>query len=202
MKLINEFLGFAVLTSPLWLILILLPVSLWIAVKVAKRFKNTSARLVGVVVIFLFVFLAPFADEIAGRMYFNHLCATEAGVKVYRTMELPAEYWDEGGFPKFRIYEGKHRGQTMFVMGSKKWENPDLEYDMYVEPYSSALHINKSGFRLRERKSEVVLGEVVYFMYWGGWLARNFTAHNSAISCDMKNLDEWKYNIFVPFMTK
>lgn len=102
----NGLLGFAVLTGPLWLILILLPVSIWIAVKVAKRFKQRSAKLTGGLGIFLLVFFLPFSDEIAGRIYFNYLCAAEAGVKVYQTVELPAEYWDERGRAKFIKREG------------------------------------------------------------------------------------------------
>lgn len=47
MKWLNELLGFAVLTGPLWLLLILLPVSIWIAIKIAKRFKQRSAKLAG-----------------------------------------------------------------------------------------------------------------------------------------------------------
>jgi len=201
MELINGLLGFAVLTSPLWLIVILLPVSIWVAIKIAKRFKKISAKLASAFSVFLLVFLVIFADEIVGKMYLDHLCATEAGVKVYQTVELPAEYWDENGLPKFRVYEGKRKGQTIFSMGSKEWEKSSFEYGMYVESYSQVFHINKSGFRLQERESEVLLGEVVYFTYWGGWFARNLTIHNSAISCDMTNLDEWKYNIFVPSVT-
>ena len=67
----DAILGFAVLTGPLWLILILLPVSIWIAVKFAKRFKQRGTKFAGGLGIFLLVFLLPFADEIAGRIYFN-----------------------------------------------------------------------------------------------------------------------------------
>jgi hypothetical protein len=97
MKFIDTILGFAVLTGPLWLILILLPVCIWLAVKLAKRFKPGITRLAGGVGIFLLLFALPFGDEIAGRIYLSYLCSTQAGVKVYQTVELPAEYWDEEG---------------------------------------------------------------------------------------------------------
>jgi len=197
MDLLKALLGFVVLTGPLWLILILLPVSLWIAVKVSKRFKPGGVRLAGGLGIFLLAFLLPFADEIAGRVYFSHLCATEAGVKVYQTVELPAEYWDEEGRARFRVYEGASH-KTMFLMGGSKFEDTRFEYSMFVEPYSSLFHTEKTGFRLRERESGKILGEVLYFRYWHGWLARNLSANRSAVSCEMKNLDDWKSNIFRP----
>ena len=106
MDLINVLLGFAVLSSPLWLILILLPVSVWIALKTSKRFKTISAKLASALSVFLLVFLVLFADEIVGKKYLDHLCATEAGVNVYQTVELPAEYWDEKGRPRYLAKNG------------------------------------------------------------------------------------------------
>lgn len=201
MKFLNELLGFAVLTGPLWLILILLPVCIWIAVKIAKRFKPGATRIAGGVGIFLLLFALPFGDEIAGRIYLSYLCANEAGVKVYQTVELPAEYWDGGGRPKFSIYEGDNH-KTMFLIGASKFEDARFEYSMYSEPFSSFLHIDKTGFRLRERESGKILGEILYFRYWHGWVARNLSLDRSGTSCEMKNLDDWHFNIFRPSAAK
>ncbi len=175
MKLINEFLGFAVLTSPLWLIFILLPVSIWIAVKVAKRFKRMSARFAGGAVIFFLVFLAPFADEVVGRMYFNHLCATEAGVKVYQTVELPAEYWDEDGRPRFLNSRGV---LIRAVLGDRfEWRSDD-------EPYINwFIKIDKKRWFLQDNKSKQDLGEKVTFIRYYGWLNQFSLAPNVGESC-------------------
>jgi hypothetical protein len=197
MKLFNELLGFAVLTGPLWLILVLLPLSLWLAIKLAKRFKRRSAKLAGGVGIFLLGFAVLFGDEIAGRIYLNYLCNTEAGVKVYQTVELPAEYWDAEGKARFRVYEGDNH-KTMFLIGASKFEDSRFEYSMFIEPHNSLFNTEKTGFRLRERESGNLLGEVLYFRYWHGWLLRNLSTDHSATSCDMKNLDEWKFKIFKP----
>lgn len=62
MKFLNDLLGFAVLTGPLWLILILLPVSIWIAFKLAKRFRSGITRTAGGVGIFLLPFALPFGN--------------------------------------------------------------------------------------------------------------------------------------------
>ena len=172
MKFLNDLLGFAVLTGPLWLILILLPVSIWIAVKLAKRFKQRSARLAGGIGIFLLVFFVPFGDEIAGKIYFNYLCATEAGVKVYQTVELPAEYWDEQGRPKF--YDEKN--------GNFNLEAYRVEYK--TGAYSSSFTIDNAGAKRVDKQSGQALGEVTDFGYWGGWMRRNLSLHNTATTCE------------------
>lgn len=175
MKFINELLGFAVLTGPLWLILILLPVSIWIALKLVKRFKQRSTRIAGGVGIFLLVFLVPFSDEIAGRIYLSHLCATEAGVKVYQTVELPAEYWDEGGRAKFFNQYGN--------LDHDLWVKVLDESGGHVERYSSVFSIDKDTSPVKQRTSQMMLAEVTTFRYWGGWMRQNLSPSNTANSC-------------------
>lgn len=172
MQLLNELLGFVVLTGPLFLILAWLPVCIWIAVKVAKRFQHRRTKLAGGVGVFALAFFAPFADEIAGHLYLNHLCATEAGVKVYQTVELPAEYWDEQGRAKF--IDEKVGG---FLLGK--------EYPPQYQSgaYSTFFHVDNAGYKRVDGQSGQVLGEVTDFMYWGGWIRRNFSPNNTAIIC-------------------
>ena len=151
MKFLNELLGFAVLTGPLWLILILLPVSIWIAVKVAKRFPRRGAKLTAGVGIFLLLFLLPFGDEIAGRIYLSYLCTTEAGVKVYKTVELPAEYWDEQGRAKFVMANGDLDKTSL---GNR------FEGRLVSEPYSTSLiKIDRRRWQFKDNNTNELLGE-------------------------------------------
>lgn len=168
----DAILGFAVLTGPLWLILVLLPVSIWIAIKMAKRFKQRGAKFAGGITIFFVVFLVPFADEIVGKAYFSYLCANEAGVKVYKTVELPAEYWEADGKSKF--YDEKN--------GNFNLEGYRVEYITGV--YSSSFHIDNAGYKRVDKQSGQVLGEATDFMYWGGWMRRNLSPHNTANGCE------------------
>lgn len=173
MTFLNTLLGFAVLTGPLWLILFLLPVAIWIGVKATKSFERRDAKIVVGLLMFLGVFFAPFVDEIAGRIYLDHLCATEAGVKVYQTVELPAEYWDAQGRAKF-IAE-KAGG---FLLGK---EYPPLYKS---GSYSISFHINNAGYKHVDGRSGQVLGEVTDSRYWGDWMRRNLRPHNTAIGCE------------------
>lgn len=175
MNLLDGLLGFAVLSGPLWLILILLPVSIWIAYKVAKRFKQGSAKLAVGLGVFVLLFFVPFADEIAGRIYLSHLCATEAGVKVYQTVELPAEYWDEQGRPKFVKGIG--------ALDTAVLTNYDGNFKNEI--YSSFFHVQKFRFWFFEKQSGKILGEITNFNFLGGWVTRNFNpAPGGGASCD------------------
>lgn len=174
MQLIDALLGFAVLTGPLWLILVLLPVSIWIAIKIAKRFKQKSAKIAVGLGTFVLVFFAPFADGIVGKIYFNHLCATKAGVKVYQTVELPAEYWDGEG--RARFYDPRN--------GNFNLEGYRVEYA--TGAYSSFFHVDNAGYKRISKESGQVLGEVTDFMYWGGWIRRNLSPHNTASGCEQR----------------
>ena len=175
MKFFDTLLGFAVLTGPLWLILILLPVCIWIAIKISKRFKPGAARIAGGVGIFLLVFFVPFADEIAGRIYLSHLCTTEAGVKVYKIVKLPAEYWEADGKPKFLNPRGV---LVREVMGDRfEWHNVD-------EPYvDSVIKIEKWRWELVDKETKNVLGEKITYMRRFGWINRFSPAPNIGESC-------------------
>lgn len=188
MKPLNELLGFAALTGPLWLIFLFLPIGIWIAWKLAKRFTSVGTRLAVGLGTFLLFFCVPFADEIAGRIYFNHLCATEAGVKVYHTVELPAEYWDEKGKPRF--YDETN--------GNLRLPTDKYEWSSSVERYQ--LGVEKNISFMREKNKGDVLNERVLFTYWGGWLSRNFTPNHSAMSCssDVKAYTRYVNQIFAP----
>lgn len=143
-------------------------VYLGIAWLVVKRVPSKKAKWIAVAV---FV-LIPTWDEILGRVYFKYLCETESGVHVYKTVELPAEYWDEGGEPKF--YDEKNGNFTL--------EGYRVEYA--TGAYSSLFHVDNSGHKRVDRRSGQVLGEVTDFRYWGGWMRRNLSPHNTANSCE------------------
>ncbi len=182
MKLIDELLGFAVLTGPLWLILILLPVSIWIAVKVARRFKQRGTKIGVGLLVFLLIFFVPFVDEIVGRIYLSHLCATEAGAKVYQTVELPTEYWDERGNPKYR---GANGFVDMKLLPNRfKWHNID-------EPYiDSVIKIRKRRWQLLDMETKTVLGERITYMRHFGWINRFSPAPNVGEGCKYSGSQE------------
>lgn len=175
----KELLGFIVLTSPLFLIVLWVPVCLVLAILVGRKFikKSLSLKITGGVAVFLITLLLPVSDEIAGRIYFNHLCETEAGVKVYKTIELPAEYWDKDGNPLFMNSRGV---LNMKMLGDR------FEWKRQINPYINnfALRINNYQRMLYDKQSQKVLGEENSFSRGFGWILNNFSpAPNKGEGC-------------------
>ncbi len=180
MDLLKALLGFAVLTGPLWLILILVPVSIWIAVKVAKRFRPGGIRFAGGVGVFLLVFFLPFADEIAGQMYFRYLCEVEGGPKIYKTVVVGKEYI---------LLPGEIDTNTAGRLPARGGE---LNMDKLKEKFSFTTDSKKISrlFRIerdvkiiRDTQSGEMLGSDTHFLYFGGWLVNATTPHVSGKSC-------------------
>jgi len=179
MKLVHEFLGFIVLTGPLWLIVLAVLVSIGLSRWVSKHYPQQGKRIAIKAGIFLFAFLILFGDEIAGGIYLNYLCATKAGVKVYQTVELPAEYWDEQGKPKF--YDEKNGNFYL---------SKDYPTEFKIDSNYSFLYIDKLVTHLRDQKKDKLFSERVSYMLWGGWIRRNLSPHNTATSCS-NNLEQY-----------
>lgn len=177
MDLLKELLGFMVLTGPLLLILVWLPIAIWLARKLVKRFEKRSIKLGGGLLIFLLIFLVPFADEIAGRIYLSYLCATEAGVRVYQTVELPAEYWDEEGRMRFL----KSNGDIDQVL--LEWK---FEWHSVSEPYSTTLiKVDRKHWQFRDSDTQNILAERTSFWWHGGWLENFSLAPTRGASCPL-----------------
>ena len=176
MNFLDQLLGFAVLTSPLWLLLILVPVAFWIQIKAAKRFERRRTKIMIGALAFMFVLVAPFIDEIAGRIYLRQLCSREAGIRIHKTIELPAYHWDEHGNPKFFNQYG-HLDRDLWLKALDR-------NDHQVEQYSSLFSIEKDTSIIRERATRDIAAEVVTFRFWGGWIRKNLSPHNTANSCE------------------
>lgn len=146
-----------------------------IAWAIIKRLPSKKVKWAATVI---FV-LIPTWDEVAGRIYFEYLCATEAGVKVHQTVELPAEYWDEQGKPKF--YDEKNGNFYL---------SKDYPTELKIEKNYSFLYIDKLVTHLRDQKKDKLFSERVSYMHWGGWIRRNLSPHNTATSCS-NNLEQY-----------
>jgi hypothetical protein len=116
----------------------------------------------------------PFADEIGGQIYFSRLCANEAGARTYDSLRLPAEFWNQDGKPKFL----KSNGDLDRALVGDRVREPAIRTTRV-----SALGIDEYRHQVVDAVDERLLGEVVTFMHWGGWIARNLTTHPSAESC-------------------
>jgi len=167
----------AVLTGPLWITAVLVLIAIAVAGLVASSVKRRPIKILVGVGIFLAVLFLPYADEIAGRIYLSRLCDTEAGVRVYHSVELPREYWDEEGKPNFTRAYGL---VDMSLLPNR------FEWRKVTEQYvnSTFLRIEKWRWELVDKATNKVLGENIDFMRHFGWINQFSTAPNVGHSCD------------------
>jgi hypothetical protein len=158
----------------------------WLARLVVKRVKSKTAKFA----VIALLTLIPTWDIVPGKIYFNHLCETEAGVKAYRTVELPAEYWDEKGQAKFF----KKNGDLDHSILKNRFGEPSL-----TKPNSAFFGIDQTHQQLVDNSNQEILGEVVSFMYWGGWISRYLSPHNSAVDCENFHGNQFWHDFYVRF---
>jgi len=173
-------LGFAVLTGPLWVLLILLPLSIWFAVRVSRRFQAGLARRVKGVGIFLAVLFLPFADAIVARAYFGYLCAAEAGPKVFSTVEIGKDYF---------LSPGETNQNTAGRLPAKGGElnlakvKEDFEFESKSIKVSRIFRIERDIKHIRDRQTKELLASDTHFTYFGGWLVNAVSPHVSGTTC-------------------
>lgn len=174
MKIINELLGFAVLTSPLWLLTILVVVAVVLAVHITKGSTRRIAKIAIAILTVILVLGVPFSDHVVGRVYFNHLCDTQAGPRVYHMLTLPRELWNDNGQPKFITANGDI--DKVMLAGR-------VNDEVFRKPFAPALGIDKDQHQVVDASTNKVLGEMITFAHWGGWIARTLTTSPRARSC-------------------
>jgi len=178
----KDIIGLAVLTSPLFLVVPWLMVAVFVAMKAAQVPKFRATKLTAGAATLVVVFLLPFSDDIAGRIYLKHLCSTEAGVKVYQTEVLPAEYWDAQGRPRFLAANGFV--DLKLLPNRFEWRNKD-------EPYvNTIINIEKSRWQLIDTETKNILGERITYMRHFGWLNIFSPAPNIGEGCELSRQKE------------
>ncbi len=178
--------------------LIWTPIALLISIWIAKRFLRMRRKALLGFALFLLILLLPFSDFIAGRIYFNKLCDTQYGFKVYHTVELPEQYWDEDGEPLFIKYPPYSNSKV----------NGTLNYDMLPEyevhrsdwiKYSEIFDINQSRYWYFNKNTNEILADNTSFNHGCGWLMDKFTT-SCGTRCDSYGQPNTKQKILSIFI--
>jgi hypothetical protein len=104
--------------------LLLAAIAAYIAVKVAKSKGATKrGKIVTGAIAFFVVWLIPFWDWLPTVIYHNYLCRTEAGVKIYRSVEGVEGFLADGAWPLNLGYEYVDVSATSSVVRYRR--NPD-----------------------------------------------------------------------------
>ena len=137
-----------------------------LALFVAKQVgKGTNSKFAKYATIAVFV-LIPLWDIIPGQLYFQHLCETEAGVKVIKTVEVDRLYFKSDGSPD----ENKL---------AERYAQPDK----FDGKFSPLFHIAKTESTIQDKQTKEVLGTATNFSHRGGWLTTFVLVDATGASC-------------------
>ena len=157
--------------------LLYLVISLLVTIFFAKK-TNHQIKRISVILICLIVFaVIPVFDEIPNRLYYKHICETDGGVKVFKTIKLSPEYYTEGGNPKYLTANGSFDESAL---GNKyKFIN------VWDRNFNKTYNIAKDYYQITEVSTGEILGTETSFVYFKGWLANNlpFAGPASGIRC-------------------
>lgn len=110
--------------------------------------------------------LIPTWDIIPGRLYHQHVCKTEGGVQVYKTVEVDKAYF----LPDGRLDEKKLLER--------------LDWQMTMDrAFSKLFRITKHQGTLIDKETQERLGTATDFSYFGGWLHTTILIEAAPDSC-------------------
>lgn len=118
-------------------------------------------------------------DDVMGTLEHKALCEKEAGVKIYKQVKLPPEFYLPGGRPKFINEEGgivdPQIEKTLAGHIKFKWKGQDSYSLRYLK-------IDKDVRSVIDAKTGELLAEWVYFRRWPSPFVPS-VIHTNAIGC-------------------
>jgi hypothetical protein len=136
--------------------------------KLAAQFirRQTESPLAQYATIAVFV-LIPTWDIIPGRFYHQHVCETQGGIRLYKTVEIDKAYF----LPDGRLDEKK------ILLERLTWQTT------VDRAFSKMFHIVKNQSVLIDKENRQQLGTATDFWHYGGWLHRTIFMDATADTC-------------------
>jgi len=162
-------------------ILVLIGLYIAGAVWVMKIQKSRRAKAIALVI----ALLIPTTDAIIGRIYLQHLCDTEGGLKVYRVVEGVEGFMEPGATTDYWVKNYGYQFTEGLIPGGKynrfsrqgdqiiqEWDvtKPKSKYRVYYQG-SRGLY-SRAIYRVVDIASEDVLATYTSLAFGGGWAER------------------------------
>ena len=138
--------------------LILIIPLLWVLFKT----KNNYIR-VAIIVLLTVWFGIPTFNKWRADKLVNELCAKDGGIKVYETVTLPKERFNQWG--QFDVWDRPHMKPNDEYFS--EWEQSDILGKMYSGSYTD-IAVNKTRIKVFRVSDNKVIGEAAYYQRGGG----------------------------------
>jgi len=132
-------------------------------VKVLEKYSGSKIAKYVAVAVFV---LIPTWDIVPGQLYFQYLCKEQAGIKVFKQVEVERSYFKPNGQPDEEKLADHFKSS--------------IKVDKY---YSTMFHITRFESSLQDKKTGEVVGLSVQLSYHGGWLNANMFPVGSGTWC-------------------
>lgn len=130
-------------------------------------FPSSSTRVLQGIALAVFVLL-PTWDIIPGRLYFQHLCQTKAGISVFRTVYVDQAFFRTDGMPD-----------------ESKLARNYVQTSSFDRNFSKRFNIAKTEGVIQDIGTGERLGASTDFFYHGGWLMAAVTPGVAGTSCQI-----------------
>ena len=136
----------------------------------------------GVFVLWLF-FWPSEKDHLNAQM--AELCKKDGGVKIYETVKLPAEMFDQFGQPKFEKNNVLKMPKNMQAhrLGSSYTYIIETTVLKEGDPWKNQGYLSKDQFRIQRNVDKKIMAEEIQYYRSGG--DRWYPGHPSASSCPL-----------------
>jgi hypothetical protein len=170
----------------LFIVVVYVGVAVFLAWLLARRRQTPKAKAIAATLTLLVFALIPTWDILPGRLYFNHLCATEGGLKIYKTVEgvdgfyfFPGAEFRREALEKFG-YEfveagSKESGYVRYTFASNEIVRKEIialisKYAIRGSEDLLPLNIKRRQEAILDLNSNEKLAERNIFYYSGNWL--------------------------------
>ena len=153
--------------------ILFIALALWLAWGASQFSANIVGKLILAGIVLFFFYWVVFGRTNLAEMEFKRLCEKEAGAKVYKTVQLPAQYFTQYELPDFQ--RSKKIGVSREVAG--RYVSINKEYEI-----SKKYRITKATVTYMDFETRDILGVVTTLRYPGAsWIPA--PGHVSAIEC-------------------
>lgn len=158
------------------------------------RFERWPSRLAVMLAVWLLAWLVAYGDVLMIAHEAKRMCETEAGLKVYRTVEVEGfagvidiDYWAKKGF-RFLEYVDRdgtiyhiEKGKRPVRLQSRNKMQSEVEYEyLGWTTHSQQSKFAPHKYVIRDLNSKEILGELINFQMQYGWLDRPITGASGA----------------------
>lgn len=138
--------------------ILFIALALWLAWGASQFSRNIVGKLMLAGIVLFFFYWVVFGRTNLAELEFKRLCEQEAGAKIYKTVQLPAQYFNEYGWPDFQT--------------SKKPDISDEVAAHYVsihksEEVAKSMGLSKVSIIYKDYDTDEILGVITTIRYSG-----------------------------------